>query len=76
MTLAIALAKLAPHLEVDIYEAAQGYSFVGAGIGMWPRTWDVLQKLGLSEALHSRVDYSCAGDVTFWPTLHYISMVL
>lgn len=48
LTFAIALAK---HLSVsvDLYEAASEFSPTGAGIGIWPRVWDVLCRLGLGE---------------------------
>ncbi|KAF9540926.1 hypothetical protein CPC08DRAFT_598925, partial [Agrocybe pediades] len=49
LTLAVALSQLQlDHLiEIDIYEAAPELTQVGAGITFWPRTWDILEKLGL-----------------------------
>ncbi len=38
-----------PNIDVEIYEAAAEFSEVGAGIGVWPRVWRILEKLGLSE---------------------------
>ena len=50
MSCAIALAKF-PDIQVDIYESAAELSEVGAGIGTWPRAWDVLQRLELATDL-------------------------
>ncbi|OCH96283.1 FAD/NAD(P)-binding domain-containing protein [Obba rivulosa] len=38
-------------IQVDIYEAANQFSEIGAGIGMWPRTWKIMQALGLDHDL-------------------------
>ncbi|KAG6810474.1 hypothetical protein H0H92_011709 [Tricholoma furcatifolium] len=40
-----------PDIEVEIYEAATKLTEVGAGIGLFPRPWEVIQKLGLEEEL-------------------------
>ncbi|THH28366.1 hypothetical protein EUX98_g5817 [Antrodiella citrinella] len=45
-----ALARF-PNIQVDVYEAARELTEVGAGIGMWPRTWRILQTLGLDHDL-------------------------
>ncbi|KAF4577356.1 hypothetical protein EYR40_009285 [Pleurotus pulmonarius] len=45
---AVMLSKY-PNIDVEIYEAAAEFSEVGAGIGVWPRVWRILEKLGLSE---------------------------
>ena len=50
MALAVALAKV-PGIEVHIYEAANAFTDVGAGIGTWSRGWEVLKKLGLGQEL-------------------------
>ncbi|KAF8656075.1 hypothetical protein AX16_002775 [Volvariella volvacea WC 439] len=47
---AVAFAKY-PDITVDIYEAAPKFSEVGAGIGVWPRIWKTLAKLGIDEEL-------------------------
>ncbi|RDB27733.1 Salicylate hydroxylase [Hypsizygus marmoreus] len=47
---AVALSKYSD-IDVDIYEAATQFSEVGAGIGVWPRVWKILEHLGLSEDL-------------------------
>ncbi|KAJ8588057.1 FAD/NAD(P)-binding domain-containing protein [Rhizopogon salebrosus TDB-379] len=45
LTLAVALSRY-PDIIVDVYEAAQTFREVGAGVGIWPRSFKVLQKLG------------------------------
>ncbi|CCM00599.1 uncharacterized protein FIBRA_02635 [Fibroporia radiculosa] len=47
---AVALARYGD-IQVDIYEAASQFAEIGAGIGMWPRTWKIMQKLGLEREL-------------------------
>lgn len=47
---ACALAKF-PEISVNIYESAPKFSPFGAGIGMWPRAWNVLCALGLDEEM-------------------------
>ena len=49
----VALSKYPEIDGVDIYEAATHYSEVGAGIGIWPRVWQILAKMGLDEDLAS-----------------------
>ena len=48
MTLAFALSR-SPNIRVDIYEAASKFAEIGAGIGIWWRTKQVLTSLGLEE---------------------------
>ncbi|CAL1714511.1 unnamed protein product [Somion occarium] len=48
--MAVALSKYSD-IQVDVYEAAGQFSEVGAGIGMWPRTWNIMESLGLTEDL-------------------------
>ncbi|KAI0630491.1 salicylate hydroxylase [Trametes polyzona] len=50
LTCAVALS-LFNNVDVDIYEAASEFAEVGAGIGVWPRTWKILCALGLSDEL-------------------------
>ncbi|KAJ4474467.1 hypothetical protein J3R30DRAFT_3509303 [Lentinula aciculospora] len=45
---ACALAKYSD-ISVNIYESAAKFSPFGAGIGIWPRAWNVLCALGLGE---------------------------
>ncbi|KAH9951129.1 salicylate hydroxylase [Amylocystis lapponica] len=47
---AVALAQF-PDIHVDIYEAASQFAEIGAGIGMWPRTWKIMKNLGLDREL-------------------------
>ncbi|OCH95061.1 FAD/NAD(P)-binding domain-containing protein [Obba rivulosa] len=51
LAFAIALSKSTSNVAVDIYEAASSFSTVGAGIGMWPRVWEIMEAYGLAEAL-------------------------
>ncbi|KAJ7115024.1 hypothetical protein C8R44DRAFT_676103 [Mycena epipterygia] len=50
LTLALALSQY-PDIEVEIYEAASTLAEVGAGIGIWPRPWKIMQLLGLEQEL-------------------------
>jgi 2-polyprenyl-6-methoxyphenol hydroxylase-like FAD-dependent oxidoreductase len=52
---AVALAKV-PGIEVHIYEAANAFTNIGAGIGTWSRGWEVLKKLGLGQELGPLAD--------------------
>lgn len=48
LTLAYALSR-SPHIRIDVYEAASKFTEMGAGIGVWWRTRQVLKYLGLEE---------------------------
>ena len=48
--MAVALSKHAD-LHIDLYEAADQFSEIGAGVMFWARTWKVLSLLGLAEDL-------------------------
>jgi NAD(P)-binding Rossmann-like domain len=48
LTLAYALSK-SPDIRIDVYEAASKFTEIGAGIGVWWRTRQVLKHLGLEE---------------------------
>ncbi|KAH9847299.1 salicylate hydroxylase [Lenzites betulinus] len=50
LTCAVALSRF-NNIDVDIYEAASEFAEVGAGIGVWPRTWKILCALGLAGEL-------------------------
>ncbi|TDL26047.1 salicylate hydroxylase, partial [Rickenella mellea] len=50
LTLAVALANV-HDIQVDMYEAAQQFNEIGAGVGMWFRTWKIMKTLGLKEDL-------------------------
>ena len=38
-------------LEINLYEGAHQITEIGAGIGMWPRTWKIMKELGFDEVL-------------------------
>ncbi|KAN0109198.1 salicylate hydroxylase [Russula decolorans] len=48
LILAFALSR-SPKIRVDVYEAASKFTEIGAGIGIWWRTKQVLTSLGLEE---------------------------
>ncbi|KIY62359.1 salicylate hydroxylase [Cylindrobasidium torrendii FP15055 ss-10] len=50
---AVALSKY-DDIDLDLYEAASKLTEVGAGVVVLPRTWDVLEKLGISEDLSKK----------------------
>ncbi|KAE9405425.1 FAD/NAD(P)-binding domain-containing protein, partial [Gymnopus androsaceus JB14] len=50
LTCAVAL-KDCPNIEINLYEQAHQITEIGAGITVWPRTWEILQSLGLEEEL-------------------------
>ena len=51
LTLALALRKLAPEVEFEIYEGATQLSEVGAGLSLQERPWSIMQALGLDTVL-------------------------
>ncbi|KZT29216.1 FAD/NAD-P-binding domain-containing protein [Neolentinus lepideus HHB14362 ss-1] len=48
LCLAVALSK-DPSIEVSVYEAAQRFSEIGAGVMIWEKTWRILEIMGLTE---------------------------
>ncbi|EIN11914.1 FAD/NAD(P)-binding domain-containing protein [Punctularia strigosozonata HHB-11173 SS5] len=48
LCLAVALSKY-PDIRVDIYEAAERFKEIGAGVMIWSRTWRILQLLCLAD---------------------------
>ncbi|KAJ7595705.1 hypothetical protein C8J56DRAFT_387258 [Mycena floridula] len=40
-----------PNIKVDVYESTSQFSSFGAGIGVWPRAWNVLRKIGVDKEL-------------------------
>ncbi|KAI0343322.1 FAD/NAD(P)-binding domain-containing protein [Trametopsis cervina] len=44
-------AHTPPRFEIDIFESSPALREVGAGIGMWPRTWGIMRHLGLDKGL-------------------------
>ncbi|KAF9482275.1 salicylate hydroxylase [Pholiota conissans] len=53
LTLALALSRFDVDslIQIDIYESAAKLTEVGAGIGFWPRGWEIVKDLGLEEDL-------------------------
>ena len=51
LILALSLQKFAPDVELIIYDAVSELSEIGAGIGIAPRAWDIIQAIGLEAAL-------------------------
>ncbi|KZP27531.1 FAD/NAD(P)-binding domain-containing protein [Athelia psychrophila] len=66
LTFCVALGKQ-PNIKVDIYEAAREFGEVGAGLGMWYRTQQIMAKLGLHKDLEDLADGAKKGaaEVTF-----------
>ncbi|KJA23632.1 hypothetical protein HYPSUDRAFT_215178 [Hypholoma sublateritium FD-334 SS-4] len=50
LTAAVALSRY-PDIEVEIFEAAEKLAELGAGVGIFPRPWEVIKKLHLEEEL-------------------------
>ena len=48
LCLAVALSRISD-IEVSLYEAADQFAEIGAGVMIWARTWNILQFLGLDE---------------------------
>lgn len=46
LTFAVAIARYSD-VEVEVYEATNEFSPIGAGIGIWPRLWKILSSIGL-----------------------------
>jgi salicylate hydroxylase len=61
VTLAFALSK-SPDICVDVYEAASQFTEVGAGIGLWWRTRQVLKALGLEEDIARLLTFTPSED--------------
>ena len=77
LALAISLQKFAPDVDFEIYEGATELAEIGAGIGIAPRTWAMVQALGIEDALLNiagdgdRPCTSCYGAMTWltWTNL-------
>ncbi|KAA1475202.1 FAD/NAD(P)-binding domain-containing protein [Dentipellis sp. KUC8613] len=48
LCLGVALSRY-PDVEVNIYEAAQRFYEIGAGVMIWSRTWRILELLGIAD---------------------------
>lgn len=53
LTLAVAINAFDKdhRVTVDLYEAAPELGEIGAGINVWPKTWEIFKNLGLEEVL-------------------------
>ncbi|KAM5532659.1 hypothetical protein V8D89_013703 [Ganoderma adspersum] len=51
LALAISLQRFAPDVDFEIYEGAAELAEIGAGIGLAPRTWAMVQALGIEDTL-------------------------
>lgn len=49
--LAISLQKSCQDVQVDIYESTAELTEIGAGVGMWPRMWEIIEYLALGDEL-------------------------
>ncbi|KAL5523166.1 hypothetical protein ACEPAF_1433 [Sanghuangporus sanghuang] len=63
LTTALAISHFSAgrrNVLVDLYEASPSFTEVGAGIGMYRRTWTIMKSLGLEEGLRkvARVPFS------------------
>lgn len=47
-TIAVALSRC-PDIEVHVYEAANSFKEIGAGVMIWGRAWRALSLLGLDQ---------------------------
>ncbi|KAK0450371.1 uncharacterized protein EV420DRAFT_1646605 [Desarmillaria tabescens] len=63
LAFAIAASKYS-NIAVEVYEATSGFSSFGAGIGLWPRAWDVLTTLGLGDHLMKIASSPPTTDIT------------
>lgn len=54
------------HIAVEVYEGSSSFSSFGAGIGLWPRTWNVLTTLGLGDHLMKIASSSPTTDTSQW----------
>ncbi|KZP27530.1 FAD/NAD(P)-binding domain-containing protein [Athelia psychrophila] len=58
----VALGKQSD-IKMDLYEAAHEFGEVGAGLTMWYRTWQIMEKLGLHKDLEALADGKGAAEV-------------
>ncbi|KIK60437.1 hypothetical protein GYMLUDRAFT_73887 [Collybiopsis luxurians FD-317 M1] len=50
LSCAVAL-KHCTNVDVDLYEQAAQITEIGAGVAVWPRTWEILKSMGLEDDL-------------------------
>lgn len=62
---AIAISKfnVEKDIIINVYEGAQMFTEIGAGVTVWKRPWDALKKLGLGEEL---------GKLCLVPNISYV----
>lgn len=60
VAMALALSHFAKDkdFKVDIYEAKQNFSEIGAGLTFSLRPWRILRSLGLDKELETLLDYT------------------
>ncbi|KAF9002490.1 hypothetical protein BDQ17DRAFT_1356956 [Cyathus striatus] len=60
LALAVALTRMIiqEHIQIEIYEQAHEVKETGAGIVVWPRTWAIMEHLGVDEALARHLGYT------------------
>jgi len=71
LTLAAVLSKY-PDIEVEVFEASKQFAEIGAGFGLWPRVFKLLQKLGPDfehDLVNAATEYVYTED--FVPTVSY-----
>ncbi|KAF8984591.1 hypothetical protein BDQ17DRAFT_1260725, partial [Cyathus striatus] len=58
LALAAALTRIIPDgtVAIDVYEQAPEIKEIGAGIFFWPRTWKIVQHMGLAEDFERLLD--------------------
>ena len=49
--MAVAIGRYSDNIAIDLYEAQPAISTIGAGIGLWERTRNIVQHLGLDEEI-------------------------
>jgi salicylate hydroxylase len=65
LTCAVAL-KNSRDIEIDLYEQAAQITEIGAGITVWPRTWDILKSLDLEEDLLAVLPEEYSDEQSEW----------
>lgn len=48
------IGKFNPDVPIDVFEAGSAITTTGAGVTMWKRTWQVMQRLGMDTDLAKR----------------------
>ena len=69
--MALFLQKYCPHIRVDIYESTHELTEIGAGIGMFPRVWEILKTLDIEEDLLTIIGNADASCQWSHPFIHY-----